>query len=171
MLVQSGAGLGSSLPHESFASVGATVVSSAADVWGEAEMVLKVKEPAAQEYGLMRDGQVLFAYLHLAADAAGTRALLDAGVTAIAYETVQVPGAGLPLLAPMSEVAGRLATEVGAHALMSAQGGRGTLLGGVPSVHPAKVTVLGARVSDSTPLRSPSACRPTWPSPAPRRPP
>lgn len=147
VLVQSGAGAGCSLPDDDFAAVGATVVPSAQDVWGNADLVLKVKEPIEPEFALMRRGQVLFTYLHLAAGAACTRALLEAGVTSIAYETVAVPGAGLPLLAPMSEVAGRLSTQVGAHTLMSGQGGSGRLLGGVPGVHPARVVVIGAGVS------------------------
>lgn len=147
VLVQSGAGAGCSIPDDDFAAAGAAVVPSAHDVWGSAELVLKVKEPVQQEFELMRSHQVLFTYLHLAAGAECTRALLEAGVTGIAYETVAVPGAGLPLLAPMSEVAGRLATQVGAHSLMSGQGGRGTLLGGVPGVHPARVVVIGAGVS------------------------
>jgi alanine dehydrogenase len=116
-------------------------------VWGEAELVLKVKEPVAEEYGWMRRGQVLFTYLHLAASRECTQALLDAGVTSIAYETVQLPDGSLPLLAPMSEVAGRMATQVGAHVLERAQGGRGVLMGGVPGVKAAKVVVIGAGVS------------------------
>ncbi|WP_091073488.1 alanine dehydrogenase [Microlunatus sagamiharensis] len=147
VLVQSGAGVGSSIPDDAYAAAGAKVVEGWESVWGEAEMVLKVKEPVEVEYDRMRPGQVLFTYLHLAANRACTKALLDAGVTGIAYETVQLPNHSLPLLAPMSEVAGRLAPQVGAYHLMAAQGGRGTLMGGVPGTHPAKVVVIGAGVS------------------------
>ncbi len=115
-------------------------------MWAEADMVVKVKEPLAPEFGLMRRGQVLFTYLHLAASLECTEALLSSGVTAIAYETVERPDGSLPLLAPMSEVAGRLATQVGAHALQATAGGvgRGILLGGVPGVPPGRVVVIGA---------------------------
>ncbi len=147
VLIESGAGVGSSIPDDQYAEAGAKLVSSADEVWGDAEMVLKVKEPVEEEYARMRDGQVLFTYLHLAADAPLTRQLVDRGVTAIAYETVQTPDRGLPLLAPMSEVAGRLAPQVGAHTLMRAQGGRGVLMGGVSGVYAAKVVVIGAGVS------------------------
>jgi alanine dehydrogenase len=116
-------------------------------VWGEADLVLKVKEPVAEEYGRMRGDQVLFTYLHLAASRACTDALLSAGTTAIAYETVQLPDRSLPLLAPMSEVAGRMAPQIGAHFLERYAGGRGVLLGGVSGVYAAKVVVLGAGVS------------------------
>src|SRR3954454_22371725 len=147
VLVEAGAGIGSSIPDELSVEAGAKLVGSPDEVWGDAEMVLKVKEPIAEEYGRMREGQVLFTYLHLAADAHLTRELLDRGVTAIAYETVQPPDRALPLLAPMSEVAGRLAPQVGAHTLMRAQGGRGILMGGVPGVYAAKVVVIGAGVA------------------------
>ena len=147
VLIEAGAGVGSSIPDALYAEAGAKLVGSADEVWGDAEMVLKVKEPVAEEYHRMREGQVLFTYLHLAADAALTRELVDRGVTAIAYETVQTPDRQLPLLAPMSEVAGRLAPQVGAHTLMRAQGGRGVLMGWVSGVYAAKVVVIGAGVS------------------------
>ena len=147
VLIEAGAGAGSSIPDALYAEAGAQLVGTADEVWGNAEMVLKVKEPVAEEYHRMREGQVLFTYLHLAADAALTRELADRGVTAIAYETVQTPDRQLPLLAPMSEVAGRLAPQVGAHTLMRAQGGRGVLMGGVSGVYAAKVVVIGAGVS------------------------
>jgi alanine dehydrogenase len=147
VVVEHGAGLGSSISDAEYKAAGARVLAAADDVWGEAELVLKVKEPVADEYGRMRRGQVLFTYLHLAASRECTQALLDAGVTSIAYETVQLPDGSLPLLAPMSEVAGRMATQVGAHVLERAQGGRGVLMGGVPGVKAAKVVVIGAGVS------------------------
>src|SRR3954469_9138829 len=147
VLIEAGAGIGSSIPDELYVEAGAKLVGSPDEVWGDAEMVLKGKGPIAGEYGRMREGQVLFTYLPLAADAHLTRELLDRGVTAIAYETVQTPDRALPLLAPMSEVAGRLAPQVGAHTLMRAQGGRGVLMGGVSGVYAAKVVVIGAGVS------------------------
>lgn len=147
VVVERGAGLGSSITDEEFTAAGARTLGSADDVWGAAEMVLKVKEPVAEEYHRMRRGQVLFTYLHLAASRECTQALLDSGTTAIAYETVQLPDDSLPLLAPMSEVAGRMATQVGAHSLERAQGGRGILLGGVPGVKGARVVVIGAGVA------------------------
>ncbi|HZY28246.1 MAG TPA: alanine dehydrogenase [Jiangellaceae bacterium] len=147
VVVEHGAGVGSSISDAEYKAAGARVLAAADDVWGEAELVLKVKEPVAEEYGRMRRGQVLFTYLHLAASRECTQALLDAGVTSIAYETVQLPDSSLPLLAPMSEVAGRMATQVGAHVLERAQGGRGVLMGGVPGVKAAKVVVIGAGVS------------------------
>ncbi|GAA3121851.1 alanine dehydrogenase [Streptosporangium carneum] len=144
--VQRGAGLGSHLPDEEYLFAGAKILDTADEVWGEADMILKVKEPIAEEYHRMRAGQVLFTYLHLAAGRECTEALLGQQVTGIAYETVQVGGT-LPLLAPMSEVAGRLAPQVGAYNLMRFNGGRGVLPGGVPGVAPAKVVVIGAGVS------------------------
>ncbi|MGW4423513.1 alanine dehydrogenase [Streptosporangium sp. NPDC004631] len=144
--VQRDAGLGSHLPDEEYLSAGAKILDTADEVWGEADMVLKVKEPIAEEYDRMRPGQVLFTYLHLAAGHECAEALLRRQVTGIAYETVQVGGA-LPLLAPMSEVAGRLAPQVGAYNLMRFNGGRGVLPGGVPGVAPAKIVVIGAGVS------------------------
>ncbi|MDN4490883.1 alanine dehydrogenase [Demequina sp. SYSU T00068] len=145
VLVQAGAGLGSAFTDAEYVAAGASMVS-VDEAWG-AEMVLKVKEPIAAEYGYLREDLLLFTYLHLAADEALTRALVEAGTTAIAYETVELADGSLPLLAPMSEVAGRMATMVGAFSLQSSQGGRGVLLGGVPGVRPAKVTVLGAGMS------------------------
>src|ERR687898_256070 len=147
VLIQKGAGLGSSITDEEFVSQGAKILDSADDVWGEAEMVMKVKEPVAEEYHRLREGLVLFTYLHLAADQPLTEELVTRKVTAIAYETVQLPSGSLPLLYPMSEVAGCLAPQVGAHSLMKAQGGRGVLLGGVGGVANAKVVVIGAGVS------------------------
>ncbi|MFF3442849.1 alanine dehydrogenase [Streptosporangium sp. NPDC002721] len=144
--VQRDAGLGSHLTDEEYLFAGAKILDSADEVWDQAEMILKVKEPIAEEYHRMRPGQVLFTYLHLAAGRECTAALLDRQVTGIAYETVQV-GNTLPLLAPMSEVAGRLAPQVGAYNLMRFNGGRGVLPGGVPGVAPAKVVVIGAGVS------------------------
>jgi alanine dehydrogenase len=146
VLVQRGAGLGSHITDEEYLAAGAKILDTADAVWGEADMVLKVKEPIAEEYHRLREGLVLFTYLHLAASRACTEALLTAKTTGIAYETVQV-GNALPLLAPMSEVAGRLAPQVGAYNLMRFNGGRGVLPGGVPGVAPAKVVVIGGGVS------------------------
>ncbi len=143
VFVQSGAGLGSSISDDEYVAQGATIVPSAAETWAIGEMVLKVKEPVPEEFGFLRDDLLLFTYLHLAADKAGTDALLAAGTTAIAYETVQLPSGLLPLLYPMSEVAGCLAPQVGAHAMMKAEGGRGVLMGCVGGVANAKVVVLG----------------------------
>ena len=147
VFIEHDAGAGSSITNEEYVSAGATILQSAEEVWETGELILKVKEPIEAEYHLMRKGQVLFTYLHLAASRSCTDALLAAGVTAIAYETVELPDRSLPLLAPMSEVAGRLAPQVGSHALMSSYGGRGVLLGGVPGVAAGKVVVLGAGVS------------------------
>ncbi|GGO11701.1 alanine dehydrogenase [Microbispora rosea subsp. aerata] len=144
--VQRGAGLGSHITDEEYLAAGAKIAESADEVWAESEMILKVKEPIAEEYHRLRADQILFTYLHLAASRPCTDALLAAGTTAIAYETVQV-GNALPLLAPMSEVAGRLAPQVGAYNLMRFNGGRGVLPGGVPGVAPAKVVVIGGGVS------------------------
>ncbi len=145
--VESGAGEGSAIPDADYVAAGAKILDSADEVWEVGELVLKVKEPVEPEYHRMRRGQVLFTYLHLAADARLTQELVDRGVTAIAYETVELPDRSLPLLAPMSEIAGRLAPQVGAHTLMRGQGGRGLLLGGVSGVYAAKVVVIGAGVS------------------------
>ncbi len=149
VLVESGAGQGSTISDEEYVGAGATMVASADETWGEAEMVLKVKEPVEEEYHRLRSDLTLFTYLHLAASKPCTDALVSAGTTAIAYETVQLSNGALPLLYPMSEVAGCLAPQVGAHALMSAQGGKGLLLGGVTGVPRARVVVLGAGVSGS----------------------
>ena len=147
VIVQSDAGLGSSIADDEFAAAGAKITPSSDEVWQQAELILKVKEPIAIEYDRMQPGQVLFTYLHLAASRDCTRALLDRKVTGIAYETVQLSNGTLPLLAPMSEVAGRLAPQVGAYHLMRQGGGRGTLMGGVSGVYAAKVVVIGAGVS------------------------
>ncbi|WP_104116084.1 alanine dehydrogenase [Arthrobacter sp. B1805] len=146
VLVERGAGVGSSITDAEYEAAGAELVDAADDVWARADMVLKVKEPIAAEYHRFRSGLILFTYLHLAAEPELTRALLDAGVIAIAYETVQ-DGRALPLLAPMSEVAGRLSVQVGAQVMTAPAGGPGLLLGGVAGVRPAKVVVLGAGVA------------------------
>ena len=147
VLIQAGAGEGSAISDSDFKAAGAQVVATADQVWAEADLLLKVKEPIEAEYGRMRAGQTLFTYLHLAASRPCTDALMASGTTSIAYETVQTTNsdgsAALPLLAPMSEVAGRLAAQVGAYHLMRTHGGRGVLMGGVPGVAPAKVVVIG----------------------------
>ncbi|MHA3683862.1 alanine dehydrogenase [Leucobacter sp. HY1908] len=143
VLVQAGAGLGSAITDAEYIAAGAKIVEGADQIWAESDMILKVKEPIASEYAKMRKGQVLFTYLHLAADKTLTDAVLASGTTAIAYETVQLPSRGLPLLAPMSEVAGRLSVQVGAYSLMKANGGRGVLLGGVTATRRGKVVVIG----------------------------
>src|SRR6478735_10132099 len=145
VLIEDRAGEGSAFPNEAYVAAGARVVS-VDEVWDEAELLLKVKEPIAAEYGRLRPDLVLFTYLHLAADEPLTCALAESGVAAVAYETVELDNGRLPLLAPMSEVAGRLATQMGAWALEKSQGGRGILLGGVPGVPPAKVVVLGGGI-------------------------
>jgi alanine dehydrogenase len=147
VLVEQGAGEGSSIPDGDYTAAGATIVGSADDVWADADLLLKVKEPVAEEYHRLRRGQTLFTYLHLAASKECTDALVTSGITAIAYETVQTADGALPLLAPMSEVAGRMAPQVGAYCLERAHGGRGVLLGGVSGVYAAKVVVIGAGVS------------------------
>jgi alanine dehydrogenase len=147
VFVQKDAGVGSSLPDDVYVAAGASMLGDVDDVWAEGDLILKVKEPIAEEYHRMRAGQTLFTYLHLAASKECTDALLDRKVTGIAYETVELADRSLPLLAPMSEVAGRLAPQVGAYHLMRAVGGRGVLMGGVPGVHPANVVVIGGGVS------------------------
>jgi alanine dehydrogenase len=147
VFVEQDAGTGSSIPDADFVAAGATILPNADAVWQTGDLILKVKEPVAEEYHRMRKDQVLFTYLHLAASRTCTDALLDSGITAIAYETVQLPDGSLPLLAPMSEVAGRMAPQVGAHHLQRDGGGRGVLMGGVSGVYAAKVVVLGAGVS------------------------
>ena len=149
VLVQSGAGAGSGIPDEAYIAAGARIVADAATAWDEAEMVLKVKEPVASEYARFRDGLLLFTYLHLAAEPALTAALMSSGVTSIAYETVQLPNRSLPLLAPMSEVAGRLGPIVGANAMLKPAGGPGLLVPGVPGTHAAKIVILGGGVAGS----------------------
>ena len=143
--VETGAGVGSGFADEAYTSVGARIVD-VEEVWHSAELLLKVKEPIAAEYGRLRADLTLFTYLHIAADEPLTRALVDSGITGIAYETVETADRQLPLLAPMSEVAGRLAPQMGAWSLEKAHGGRGILLGGVPGVPPAKVVILGGGV-------------------------
>jgi len=145
VLIETAAGDGSSFPDMEYERAGAQVVS-VDDVWAQAEMLLKVKEPIAQEYPHLREGLVLFTYLHIAADEPLTRALVDSGITAVAYETVETDDHRLPLLAPMSEIAGRLAAQAGAYFLEKPLGGRGLLLGGVPGVAPGRVLVLGGGV-------------------------
>jgi alanine dehydrogenase len=142
VFVEKSAGLGSSITDGEYVKAGATILDSADEVWAKSEMIIKVKEPVAEEYHRMRKGQILFTYLHLAASRECTDALVKSGVTAIAYETVEV-NRFLPLLAPMSEVAGRMSIQVGAAALQRPNGGRGILLGGVPGVAPGKVVILG----------------------------
>jgi len=147
VLVQRGAGEGSGFSDAEYEVAGAELGGSAADVWGAAELLLKVKEPVSSEYGFLREDQVLFTYLHLAADRPLTEALLGSGTTAIAYETVQLPDRSLPLLAPMSEIAGRLSVQAGGEQLMRPHGGRGVLLGGVTGTPRGKVVILGGGVA------------------------
>ncbi|MGB4916150.1 MAG: alanine dehydrogenase [Propionicimonas sp.] len=147
VFIEAGAGLGSSITDAEFVAQGATILPDADSTWAAGELVMKVKEPVAAEYHRLREDLVLFTYLHLAADRPGLDALLAAGTTAVAYETVQLPSGLLPLLYPMSEVAGCLAPQVGAHAMMKAQGGRGVLMGCVGGVANAKVVVLGGGVA------------------------
>ncbi len=149
VLIEHGAGEGSTILDEEYEAQGATIVPTAEDVFTEAEMILKVKEPQKPELDLFRPGQILFTYLHLAAYPALASGLADKGIIAIAYETVQLPDGSLPLLAPMSEIAGRMAAQVGAYFLEKAQGGRGVLLGGVTGVSPAKVVVIGGGMAGS----------------------
>ena len=146
VLVEKGAGLGSSIPDAAYEAAGAKLVEKAAEVWSRAEMIVKVKEPVASEYGLMREGQTIYTYFHLAADRPLTRALLDRKIAAVAYETIQTDDGQLPLLKPMSEVAGRMAVQVGALHLQKEHGGKGILLPGVPGVRRGKVVILGGGV-------------------------
>jgi alanine dehydrogenase len=147
VFIQAGAGAGSSIPDDDYLAAGGKVLPTADEVWAEGQLVLKVKEPITEEYSRLRSDQVLFTFLHLAASSELTSALLRSGVTGIAYETVQTDEGALPLLAPMSEVAGRLAPQMGAYALLRPSGGRGVLPGGVPGVHPARVVVIGGGVA------------------------
>jgi len=147
VLVQKGAGLGAGLTDEDYIAAGAKIIETADEIFASADMIVKVKEPQADERKKLRPGQILFTYLHLAPDAPQTKDLIDSGAVCIAYETVTAANGSLPLLTPMSEVAGRLAPQVGAHALEKAQGGRGVLLGGVPGVPAAEVVILGGGVS------------------------
>jgi len=146
VVVQSGAGSGSGIPDEEYRSAGAEIVKTAAEAWNRADILVKVKEPLESEYPLMREGQILFTYLHLAPLPGLTKALLDRKVTGVAYETITRPDGSLPLLTPMSEVAGRMAIQVGARYLERVNGGRGVLLGGVPGVPPAEVIIIGGGV-------------------------
>ena len=146
VMIETGAGVGAGFADADYVAAGAVIIGTAAEVFAQADMIVKVKEPQAGERKMLRPGQVLFTYLHLAPDPEQTRDLLASGCTAIAYETVTDRAGGLPLLAPMSEVAGRLAPQVGAWTLQKANGGRGVLMGGVPGVGPAKVLVIGGGV-------------------------
>jgi alanine dehydrogenase len=145
VLIETGAGEGSAFPDAAYEAAGARTVG-VDDVWAEADLLLKVKEPIAPEYGRLREGLVLFTYLHIAADEPLTRALMESGITAVAYETVETDAGALPLLAPMSEIAGRLAAQAGAYFLEKPLGGRGLLLGGVPGVAPGRVLVIGGGI-------------------------
>ncbi|HLT56515.1 MAG TPA: alanine dehydrogenase, partial [Bacillota bacterium] len=145
VLIESGAGLGSSFTDEEYRNAGAEIIESASEVWEKADMIMKVKEPLESEYKYFRKGLVLFTYLHLAAEPALTKALVENEVTAIAYETITVNGK-LPLLTPMSEVAGRMAAQIGAQYLEKSKGGKGILLGGIPGVKRGKVTIIGGGV-------------------------
>src|ERR1700747_1101998 len=147
VLIESGAGLGIGVDDEQFRAAGASTAARAAEVFERSDMIVKVKEPQPVECEMLRSGQVLFTYLHLAADPPQARGLMNSGATAIAYETVTAPNGSLPLLTPMSEVAGRMSIQVGAASLQKAFGGFGVLLGGVPGVPPAKVVILGGGVS------------------------
>ncbi|ETA07981.1 alanine dehydrogenase [Gordonia alkanivorans CGMCC 6845] len=147
VIVQAGAGEGSAITDNDYKAAGAQILGTAAEVWDQADLLLKVKEPIAAEFDLMRAGQTIFTYLHLAAGKECTDALLASGTTSIAYEMVRTADGALPLLAPMSEVAGRLAPQVGAYHLMKSEGGRGVLMGGVPGTEPAEVVVIGGGVS------------------------
>jgi alanine dehydrogenase len=147
VLIETGAGIGSGFPDADYVAAGANLAASALDVWARAELIVKVKEPIAPEYALMRKGQILFTYLHLAASRDCTDAIVKSGTTAIAYETVQLANRSLPLLQPMSEVAGRLSAQIGANQLMKFNGGTGVLMGGVPGTPRAKVVVIGGGVA------------------------
>lgn len=146
VLVETEAGLASGVTDEAYVAAGARIAPAAAEVWGSADMIVKVKEPIAEEHPLMREGQILFTYLHMAADRALTEAALSSKVTSIAYETVQLPDRSLPLLAPMSSIAGRLATQVASYHLMAPHGGSGVLMGGIPGTREANVLVIGGGV-------------------------
>jgi len=150
VLIEKNAGLGSGLTDQAYESAGAIIVDTAKAVWRQADMIMKVKEPQPSEFPLMRSGQILFTYLHLAAAESVTRALLERRVTAVAYETIQLDDGSLPLLAPMSEIAGRLSIQVGAWCLQAENGGRGILIGGASGVRPANVVIIGAGISGTT---------------------
>ncbi len=153
VLVEAGAGLGAGIADDAYVKAGATIVPDAASVWGRADMVVKVKEPIPSEYGYFREGLILYTYLHLAAVPELARALVEKGVTAIAYETIEDRKGGLPLLKPMSEIAGRMSVQVGAHCLEKHQGGMGLLLGGVPGTKPGHVVILGGGVVGTSAAR------------------
>jgi alanine dehydrogenase len=146
VIIETLAGVGSGFSDESYKEAGAEILSSAADVWAKSAMIMKVKEPLPDEYGYFRSDLTLFTYLHLAPERELTNALMESGATAVAYETVQLPDRSLPLLQPMSEVAGRMSIQIGAHFLEKANGGRGELLGGVPGVPPSRVVVVGGGI-------------------------
>ncbi|MEJ5377127.1 MAG: alanine dehydrogenase [bacterium] len=146
VLLEKGAGLGSAIPDEQYQAAGAKLISDPALIWSESEMILKVKEPLPEEYGMLREGQILFTYLHLAANRELTERMIQAKCIGVAYETIQLDDGSLPLLAPMSEVAGRLSIQVGARCLEVGEGGRGVLLSGVSGVPPAKVVIIGAGI-------------------------
>src|SRR5512138_3190492 len=146
VLIEAGAGLGSGFPDEAYTAVGASIVATADEVWQRAEMIMNVKDPIAPEWPRMRKGQVIYTYFHFAAAEDLTRAVVDSGAIGIAYETVQLPSGELPLLTPMSEVAGRMSVQEGAKYLEKFFGGRGVLLGGVPGVEPANVLVIGGGI-------------------------
>jgi len=146
VLIEKGAGIGAGIPDDRFVAAGATIVPSARQVWADAEMIIKVKEPIPSEYELLRSGQLLYTYLHLAAVPELARVLVQKKVTGIAYETIELPNGSLPLLTPMSEVAGRMAVQVGAQCLQKHSGGKGLLLGGVPGVKRGRVTIIGGGV-------------------------
>ena len=149
VLIQDGAGAGSNIPQQRYERAGGEIVATADELWASSDMIMKVKEPVPQEYDRLREGQIVFTYLHLAASKDLTRMLVERKVSAVAYETVQLPDGRLPLLAPMSEIAGRMAPHVGARLLEKEYGGRGILMGGVSGVRPAKVLVLGAGMAGS----------------------
>ena len=153
VLVETAAGAGIGFEDDAYEAVGAKIVGAADEVFARADMIVKVKEPQQVEYGKLREGQILFTYLHLAPDAPQTRGLIDSGCIAVAYETVTNARGGLPLLAPMSEVAGRMSVQVGAHCLEKEQGGSGMLLGGVPGVAAAKLVIIGGGVSGTNAAR------------------
>jgi len=153
VVVETNAGTGIGFEDAAYEAAGATILGGAKEVFDKAEMIVKVKEPQASEYGLLCDGQILFTYLHLAPDLPQTEGLMKSGCIAVAYETVTNPHGGLPLLAPMSEVAGRMSVQVGAHCLEKEQGGSGMLLGGVPGVAAAKVVIIGGGVSGTNAAR------------------
>jgi alanine dehydrogenase len=163
VLVQTGAAAGIGFADADYQRVGARIAATAEEVFAQSEMIVKVKEPQPQECAMLRKGQILYTYLHLAPDPRQTEALIKSGATCIAYETVTAPDGSLPLLTPMSEVAGRMSVQVGAYCLQKANGGRGILLGGVPGVAPAKVVVLGGGVAGTNAARWPWACGPTSP--------